>query len=210
MSMTEIVKVFGERKIRSVWDDTAEEWYFSVVDVVAVLTESADPRNYWKVLKNRLKNEGNETVTNCNRLKLRAEDGKMRLMDVATPEQMFRLIQSIPSPKAEPFKIWMAKVAVVSLRMPGWRSRRRQGKRSSRRSTRRMRARLMVTMVQPPCQRSNSPCARRIRYNMSMREKMRFDEFALKGMDEILQPAAAQMSGEPDEVSATVNEVTVS
>ena len=111
MSMTEIVKVFGERKIRSVWDDVAEEWYFSVVDVVAVLTESADPRNYWKVLKNRLKKEGNEPVTNCNRLKLRAEDGKMRLADVATPEQMFRLIQSIPSPKAEPFKIWMAKVA---------------------------------------------------------------------------------------------------
>ena len=115
MSMTEIVKVFGERKIRSIWDDTAEEWYFSVVDVVAVLTESADPRNYWKVLKNRLKREGNQTVTNCNQLKLRAEDGKMRLMDVATPEQMFRLIQSIPSPKAEPFKIWMAKVAAERL-----------------------------------------------------------------------------------------------
>ena len=115
MSMTEIVKVFGERKIRSVWDDVAEEWYFSVVDVVVVLTESADPRNYWKVLKNRLKKEGNQTVTNCNQLKLRAEDGKMRLMDVATPEQMFRLIQSIPSPKAEPFKIWMAKVAAERL-----------------------------------------------------------------------------------------------
>ena len=115
MSMTEIVKVFGERKIRSVWDDAAEEWYFSVVDVVAVLTESTDPRNYWKVLKNRMKKEGNQTVTNCNQLKLRAEDGKMRLMDVATPEQMFRLIQSIPSPKAEPFKIWMAKVAAERL-----------------------------------------------------------------------------------------------
>ena len=115
MSMTEIVKVFGERKIRSVWDEAAEEWYFSVVDVVAVLTESTDPRNYWKVLKNRLKKEGNQTVTNCNQLKLRAEDGKMRLMDVATPEQMFRLIQSIPSPKAEPFKIWMAKVAAERL-----------------------------------------------------------------------------------------------
>ena len=115
MSMTEIVKVFGERKIRSVWDDVAEEWYFSVVDVIAVLTESTDPRNYWKVLKNRLKKEGNQTVTNCNQLKLRAEDGKMRLMDVATPEQMFRLIQSIPSPKAEPFKIWMAKVAAERL-----------------------------------------------------------------------------------------------
>ena len=110
MSMTEIVKVFGERKIRSVWDDVAEEWYFSVVDVIAVLTESTDPRNYWKVLKNRLKKEGNQTVTNCNQLKLRAEDGKMRLMDVAMSEQVFRLIQSIPSPKAEPFKLWMAKV----------------------------------------------------------------------------------------------------
>lgn len=115
MSMTEIVKVFGERKIRSVWDDVAEEWYFSVVDVVAVLTESANPATYWRVLKNRLKHEGNETVTNCNRLKLRAEDCKMRLADVATPEQMFRLIQSIPSPKAEPFKIWMAKVAAERL-----------------------------------------------------------------------------------------------
>ena len=115
MSMTEIVKVFGEHKIRSVWDDVAEEWYFSVVDVIAVLTENADPRNYWKVLKSRLKKEGNQTVTNCNQLKLRAEDGKMRLMDVAMSEQMFRLIQSIPSPKAEPFKIWMAKVAAERL-----------------------------------------------------------------------------------------------
>ena len=115
MSMTEIVKVFGERKIRSVWDDVAEEWYFSVVDVVAVLTESADPRNYWKVLKNRLKKEGNESVTNCNQLKLKAVDGKFYKTDVATPEQMFRLIQSIPSPKAEPFKIWMAKVAAGRL-----------------------------------------------------------------------------------------------
>ena len=115
MSMTEIVKLFGERKIRSIWDDVAEEWYFSVVDVVAVLTESTDPATYWRVLKNRLKREGNETVTNCNRLKLRAEDGKMRLADVATPEQMFRLIQSIPSPKAEPFKQWMAQVAAQRL-----------------------------------------------------------------------------------------------
>ena len=115
MALTEIVKIFGERKVRSIWDDAAENWYFSVVDVVAVLTESADPRNYWKVLKNRLKKEGNQTVTNCNQLKLRAEDGKMRLTDVATAEQIFRLIQSIPSPKAEPFKIWMAKVAAERL-----------------------------------------------------------------------------------------------
>lgn len=115
MSMTEIVKVFGERNIRSFWDDVAEEWYFSVVDVVAVLTESANPRNYWKVLKNRLKKEGNESVTNCNQLKLKAADGKFYKTDVATPEQMFRLIQSVPSPKAEPFKLWMAKVAAERL-----------------------------------------------------------------------------------------------
>ena len=97
--------------MRTVWDDEAEKWYFSVVDVVGVLTDSPDPNNYWKVLKNRLKKEGNETVTNCNRFKLQAADGKMRLTDVADTEQLFRLIQSIPSPKAEPFKLWMARVA---------------------------------------------------------------------------------------------------
>ena len=160
MTMTEIVKVFGERKIRSVWDDAAEEWYFSVVDVIAVLTESADPRNYWKVLKNRLKKEGNESVTNCNQLKLKAADGKFYKTDVATPEQMFRLIQSIPSPKAEPFKIWMAKVAAESPRMHVWRLRRRRARRSSHRSTRRMRARSTWTMAQPPCRRSDASCAR--------------------------------------------------
>ena len=107
------IKFFEERKVRTLWDSETEEWYFSVVDVVAVLTDSdyQTARNYWKVLKNRLKKEGNETVTNCNRLKLLAEDGKMRLTDVATTEQLFRLIQSIPSPKAEPFKLWMAQVA---------------------------------------------------------------------------------------------------
>ena len=115
MALTEIVKMFGERKVRSIWDDAAENWYFSVVDVVAVLTESADPRNYWKVLKNRLKKEGDELVTNCNQLKLKAADGKFYKTDVATAEQIFRLIQSIPSPKAEPFKIWMAKVAAERL-----------------------------------------------------------------------------------------------
>lgn len=115
MSKQEIVKIFGDRKIRSVWDDEAEKWYFSIVDVVAVLTESENPRNYWKVLKSRLKKEGNQTVTNCNQLKLRAEDGKMRMTDVADQEQLFRLIQSIPSPKAEPFKMWMAKVAAERL-----------------------------------------------------------------------------------------------
>ena len=102
----------------TVWDEETEKWYFSIVDVVAVLTDSASyqlARNYWKVLKNRLVKEGNETVTNCNQLKLPAEDGKMRLTDVADSEQLFRLIQSIPSPKAEPFKLWMAEVASTRL-----------------------------------------------------------------------------------------------
>lgn len=106
-----VIKIFGDRKIRSVWDDEAEIWYFSIVDVVAVLTESKDPLAYWRKLKQRLKAEGNETVTNCHGLKLRAADGKYYKTDVATAEQMFRVIQSIPSPKAEPFKMWMAKVA---------------------------------------------------------------------------------------------------
>lgn len=115
MSMTEIVKVFGTRKVRSIWDDVVEKWYFSIVDVVAVLTESDNPRKYWSVLKARLKQEGNETATNCSQLKLRAEDGKMRLTDVADQEQLFRIIQSIPSSKAEPFKVWMAKIAADRL-----------------------------------------------------------------------------------------------
>ena len=93
------IKLFEEKKVRAVYDDVEEKWYFSVVDVVSVLTDSPNPRNYWKVLKHRLKNEGNETVTNCNQLKLQAEDGKMRKTDVADTEQLFRLIQSIPSPK---------------------------------------------------------------------------------------------------------------
>ncbi len=105
------IKLFEEKKIRTVWDDETEEWYFSVVDVVEVLTDSPNPRNYWKVLKHRMVAEGNETVTNCNRLKMQAKDGKMRFTDVMDTQQMFRLIQSIPSPKAEPFKLWMARVA---------------------------------------------------------------------------------------------------
>ena len=111
MTKHEIPKLFENRKIRAVWDDEQEKWYFSIVDVVGVLTNSENPQTYWRVLKNRLKKEGNETVTNCNALKLRAADGKMRLTDVADTEQLFRLIQSIPSPKAEPFKQWMAHVA---------------------------------------------------------------------------------------------------
>lgn len=104
------IKVFVEKKVQTIWDSETEEWYFSIVDVVAVLTENdyQTARNYWKVLKTRLKKEENESVTNCNRLKLLAEDVKMRLTDVATTEQLFRLIQAIPSPKAEPFKLWMA------------------------------------------------------------------------------------------------------
>ena len=107
----EAIKLFEERKVRTIWDDTHEKWYFSIIDVVAILTDSSNPQTYWRVLKKRLKEEGNETVTNCNALKLEAADGKMRLTDVADTEQLFRLIQSIPSPKAEPFKQWMAEVA---------------------------------------------------------------------------------------------------
>ena len=111
MTKREISKLFEDRKIRTVWDDKEEKWYFSIVDVVAVLTDSENPQTYWRVLKNRLKKEGNQTVTNCNALKLRAADGKMRLTDVADTEQIFRLIQSIPSHKAEPIKQWIAHVA---------------------------------------------------------------------------------------------------
>ena len=109
------IKLFEEKKVRAVYDDVEEKWYFSIVDVCAVLTDSTNPQTYWRVLKNRLLKEGNETVTNCNALKLQAADGKMRKTDVADTEQLFRLIQSIPSPKAEPFKQWMAQVAAHRL-----------------------------------------------------------------------------------------------
>ena len=111
MTKKEAIKIFEEKKVRAVWDDETEEWFFSVVDVVAILTDSPNPSNYWKVLKHRLRKEGNESVTNCNQLKLPSTDGKYYKTDVATTEQLFRLIQSIPSPKAEPFKLWMAQVA---------------------------------------------------------------------------------------------------
>ena len=111
MTQKHKIQLFEEKKVRTVWDDEKEEWYFSIVDVCAVLTESENPQTYWRVLKNRLKKEGNETVTNCNALKMRAADGKLRLTDVADTEQLFRIIQSIPSKKAEPFKQWMAQVA---------------------------------------------------------------------------------------------------
>ena len=109
------IQLFEEKKVRTVWDDAEEKWYFSIVDAVAVLTDSPDPRNYWKVLKHRLKKEGNQSVTDCNQLKLPSSDGKYYKTDVADTEQLFRLIQSIPSPKAEPFKLWMAQVAADRL-----------------------------------------------------------------------------------------------
>jgi hypothetical protein len=113
MNMTKetAIKLFEKQQVRSLWDSEKEKWYISIVDVVAVLTESKDPNAYWRKLKQRLKEEGNETVTNCHGLKMPAADGKMRMTDVADAEQIFRLIQSIPSPKAEPFKLWLAQVA---------------------------------------------------------------------------------------------------
>ena len=104
------LQLFENKEIRTAWDEEKEEWYFSIVDVVAVLTDSPNPQTYWRVMKKRLKDEGNETVTNCNALKMTAADGKKRLTDVATTEQLLRIIQSIPSPKAEPFKLWLAEV----------------------------------------------------------------------------------------------------
>ena len=110
MTKENAIKLFEDKQVRSVWDEDAEKWYISIVDVVSVLTDSVDGRKYWNKLKQRLKEEGNETVTNCHQLKMQASDGKMRLTDVADVEQLFRLIQSIPSPKAEPFKMWLAEV----------------------------------------------------------------------------------------------------
>ncbi len=107
----EKIKIFEEKKVRTIWDSEQEKWFFSIVDVVAVLTDSVNATTYWRKLKQRLKAEGNESVTNCHGLKMKAADGKMRLTDVADTEQLFRLIQSIPSHKAEPFKIWMSSVA---------------------------------------------------------------------------------------------------
>ena len=118
MTKETAIKLFENKKVRSQYDAEKETWYFSIVDIVGILTEQPTvdrARNYWKVLKSRLKKEGNETVTNCNRLKLEAEDGKLRLTDVGNVEDIFRLIQSIPSPKAEPFKQWLAKVGYERL-----------------------------------------------------------------------------------------------
>ncbi|MEI6898505.1 MAG: Bro-N domain-containing protein [Bacteroidota bacterium] len=110
MTKETAIKLFNQKQVRCHWDDEHEKWYFSIVDVITVLTESENPQVYWRVLKKRLRDEGNETVTNCNGLKMQAPDGKMRITDVADTEQLFRLIQSVPSPKAEPFKLWLAKV----------------------------------------------------------------------------------------------------
>ena len=115
MTVKNEIKLFEQKVVRSIWDAEQEKWFMSIVDVVSVLTESPNPQVYWRVLKKRLKDEGNETVTNCNGLKMQASDGKMRMTDVADTEQLFRLIQSIPSRKAEPFKLWLAKVAAERL-----------------------------------------------------------------------------------------------
>lgn len=111
MSSQDQIQLFGSTSIRTSWNEEEEKWYFSVVDIIAALTGSADPAKYWRVLKTRLKKEGNETATNCSALKMKAADGKMRLTDIADQQQVFRIIQSVPSPKAEPIKQWIAKVA---------------------------------------------------------------------------------------------------
>ncbi len=110
MDKEKAIKLFNQQQVRVHWDDEHEKWYFSIMDVVAILSESTNPQAYWRKLKERLKKEGNETVTNCHGLKMLAPDGKMRMTDVADTEQLLRLIQSVPSPKAEPFKMWLAKV----------------------------------------------------------------------------------------------------
>ncbi len=111
MTKKDALKIFEDKTVRTIWDDEHEEWYFSIIDVIAILTHSNNPQVYWRVLKKRLLDEGNQTVTNCNGLKMVSKDGKMRMTDVADTKQLFRLIQSIPSPKAEPFKLWLAQIA---------------------------------------------------------------------------------------------------
>lgn len=111
MKQQNTIQIFEDRKVRTLWDADLEKWFISIIDVIAILTESVDAAAYWRKLKQRLKEEGNETVTNCHGLKILAPDGKMRMTDVADTEQLFRLIQSIPSRKAEPFKLWLAQVA---------------------------------------------------------------------------------------------------
>jgi len=114
------VKLFEHQKVRTAWNETKEKWYFSVVDVIRILTDSPNPRNYWKVLKHRLIKEGNQSVTNCNQLKMESSDGKFYNTDVADTEQLLRLIQSIPSPKAEPFKQWLREARNEVAKVPSW------------------------------------------------------------------------------------------
>jgi len=111
MKQENAIKIFEDRKVRTLWDADQEKWFISIVDVIGILTDSNNPNNYWKVLKHRLTKEGSELVTNCNQLKMQSADGKFYKTDVADTEQLFRLIQSIPSPKAEPFKLWLAQIA---------------------------------------------------------------------------------------------------
>ena len=111
MSKQSALKLFDDKKVRTLWDDEQEKWYVSIVDTIEVLTDSPNPRKYWSVLKTRLKKEGSQLTTNCSQLKMQSADGKFYKTDVADVEQIFRLIQSIPSPKAEPFKMWLAEVA---------------------------------------------------------------------------------------------------
>jgi prophage antirepressor-like protein len=115
MKQQDAIQLFDNKKVRTVWDSNQEKWFISIVDVVAAFTDSPNPNNYWKVLKNRLKKEGSQLVTDCNQLKMQSSDGKFYKTDVADTEQLFRLIQSISSPKAEPFKLWLAKVATERL-----------------------------------------------------------------------------------------------
>ena len=120
MNQHDAIKLFDEKQVRTLWNEEKEEWYVSIIDVIFILADSKDyqtARKYWNKLKQRLNEEGNQTVTNCHQLKMKASDGKMRLTDVATTEQLFRLIQSIPSPKAEPFKLWLAKTMVVFMKL---------------------------------------------------------------------------------------------
>lgn len=115
MEKKDAVKIFEDKKVRTLWDAEQEKWYLSIVDVIAILTESVNARKYWSVLKTRLKAEGSQLATNCSQLKMQSTDGKLYLTDVADTEQLFRLIQSIPSPKAEPFKLWLAQIAAERL-----------------------------------------------------------------------------------------------
>ena len=115
MEQINAIQIFEDKKVRTLWDSDQEKWFLSIVDIIAILTDSPNPRKYWSVLKTRLKAEGSELTTNCSQLKMQAADGKFYLTDVADTEQLFRLVQSIPSPKAEPFKLWLAQIAAERL-----------------------------------------------------------------------------------------------